>query len=274
MPHFTASDGAILQFECEGEGPAVVMLHGFATSPSIFDTQTRALAQGRAVHRPHLRGHARSADVTYGGRMARLAGDLNDLIRAKSLDRVHLVGWSMGCSVIWSYLDAFGDASVASYAFLDQIPYVLESVETVGQPVTRLDVSTLINLHGRFADPANRVTAVQEFITGMLRSATNAQRAAILEDAAEGATPCSIATLMNCISVDFRDLIPRLQKPALFVSGRKGFFHPAFLRWTASVAPRARIVELCDQGHFLPIEAADEVTTILVEFINSLDSDP
>jgi non-heme chloroperoxidase len=271
MPVFTASDGASLHYEREGAGAAVVMVHGFAASPSVFDAQARVLARGHSVYRPHLRGHGLSSAVTHGGRMARLAGDLHDLIRTESLEQAHLIGWSMGCSVIWSYLDAFGDASVASYAFLDEIPYVLESIETVGQPVTRLDGAPLLGLHDRFADPASRVASVQDFIAGMLRSATTAQRAAILNDAARGATPCAVAALLNHIATDFRDLIPRLRRPTLFVSGGQSFFRPAFFRWIASAAPRAHVVELSDQGHFLPVEAADAVRSCLVEFIKSLD---
>jgi non-heme chloroperoxidase len=270
MPDFTASDGARLAFEREGSGPTVIMVHGFAASPRVFDAQARVLAaQGCTVYRPHLRGHGQSAGVTHGGRMARLAGDLRDLIQAEGLERVHMIGWSMGCSIIWSYLDAFGDAVVASQAFLDEIPYVLESVETVGQPVTRIESSPLTGLHGRFADPASRVAAVQDFVAGMLRSATEVQREAILDDAARGATACAIAALLNSNATDFRDLIPRLKRPTLFVSGGQSFFRPAFFHWIASAAPHARVVELHDHGHFLPIEAGDAISDCLVAFIDA-----
>jgi non-heme chloroperoxidase len=201
--------------------------------------------------------------------MTRLAGDLNDLLEAERLDRVHFVGWSMGCSVMWSYLDAFGGAAAASCAFLDEIPYVLESVETVGQPLTRIESGPLTGLHDRFADPAHRVTAVQGFISGMLCSATAAERGAILEDAAKGATASAISALLNSNATDFHDLIPRLTQPTLFVSGLQSFFRPEFFHWMASVKPKARLVQLADQGHFLPVEAADAVSALLLEFLHS-----
>jgi non-heme chloroperoxidase len=269
MPAFRASDGALLHFECEGVGPPVVLVHGFASSPGIFEAQARALSSTHTVYRPHLRGHGRSADVTYGGRMTRLAGDLNDLLEAERLDRVHFVGWSMGCSVIWSYLDAFGGAAAKSCAFLDEIPYVLESVETVGQPLTRIEPAPLTGLHGRFADPAHRVTAVEGFISGMLRSATAADRSSILEDAAKGATASAVSALLNSNATDFRDLIPRLAQPTLFVSGQQSFFRPEFFHWMVSVAPQARLVQLADTGHFMLVEAADAVSALLLGFLHS-----
>lgn len=269
MPTFKVSDGSLLHFDREGAGPPVVMVHGFASSPRIFEAQAHALSSTHTVYRPHLRGHGRSADVTYGGRMTRLAGDLHDLLEAERLDRVHFVGWSMGCSVIWSYLDAFGGAAAESYAFLDEISYVLEAVETVGQPVTQIEAAPLTWLHGRFADPAHRVTAVQGFIAGMLRSVAATERSAILDDAAKGATVAAVSALLNSNATDFRDMLPQLTQPTLFVSGQQSFFRPEFFRWMASVTPRAQLVELPDQGHFLPMEAADAISALLMDFVCS-----
>ncbi|MFP9462762.1 alpha/beta fold hydrolase [Pectobacterium brasiliense] len=41
---------------------------------------------------------------TFGNRISRFSADVNDFFTALNIENVHLCGWSMGCSVIWSYI--------------------------------------------------------------------------------------------------------------------------------------------------------------------------
>ena len=54
--------------------------------------------------------------------MARLAADLKDFVGALSLDRPTVVGTSLGCAVIWAYVELYGDASLGKLVFVDQAP--------------------------------------------------------------------------------------------------------------------------------------------------------
>ena len=57
--------------------------------------------------------------MDYGLRISRFAADLKEIADRMGLDRLILMGHSMGCSIIWSYLDLFGPERVD--ALLDEL---------------------------------------------------------------------------------------------------------------------------------------------------------
>jgi pimeloyl-ACP methyl ester carboxylesterase len=110
-----------------GPGEAVLFVHGNVSSALFWQQQLLAVAEaGR--HRAlavDLRGYGDAeplpVDATRGVRD--WADDLGALIDALGLDRVHLVGWSMGAGVVLQYLlDA--PARVVSLALVAPVsPY-------------------------------------------------------------------------------------------------------------------------------------------------------
>lgn len=54
------------------------------------------------------RFHGDSDSPSHGFHVARLAADLRDFLQALQLADVTVVGSSMGCAVIWSYVELFG----------------------------------------------------------------------------------------------------------------------------------------------------------------------
>ncbi len=86
--------GARLGYRVGGSGLPVVLVHGLALDLRMWDEQVPALAATSTVVRYHVRGFGRSvADETTGYTHA---GDLWQLVDHLGLDRVALVGLSMG----------------------------------------------------------------------------------------------------------------------------------------------------------------------------------
>ncbi len=52
--------------------------------------------------------------------MSRLAQDLKEFILHRKLERITLLGHSMGSSVIWAYLDSYGDKNLKGLIIDDQ----------------------------------------------------------------------------------------------------------------------------------------------------------
>jgi pimeloyl-ACP methyl ester carboxylesterase len=69
-----------------------------------------------------LREHGKSEKVNYGYRISRLSKDIQELIDELQLEKPHLLGHSMGCSVIWSYLNLFGSDEIDRLILVDQSP--------------------------------------------------------------------------------------------------------------------------------------------------------
>ena len=99
---FRSFDGTRLAYDVSGDGPSVVLLHGFAADahtnwhrPGIVAALVDA---GYRVITPDARGHGRSehprtAAAYRDGALVRDASALLDHLR---LDRAHFVGYSMG----------------------------------------------------------------------------------------------------------------------------------------------------------------------------------
>ena len=131
---FLTNDGVRLAYEYAGVGfgknntgdSPVVLVHGWSGSKHYFDNSFSHILAGRnrppMVVRYDLRGHGESEKPSYGYMVARFAADLRDLLDHLELDNVTLVGTSMGCAVIWSYLSLFGEGRVKAGVFVDQAP--------------------------------------------------------------------------------------------------------------------------------------------------------
>ncbi len=92
--------GASLHYELAGEpagsSSAVVLLHGGETDRRLWDDQFLPFAQRHRVLRFDARGRGRSSGVSTP---YRAHDDLTALLDALGLDRVHLVGLSLGSRV-------------------------------------------------------------------------------------------------------------------------------------------------------------------------------
>lgn len=90
--------------EDEGDGPAVVLVHGLGGDSNSFQTLMGAL-EGYRVLRPDLPGAGRSALRPGLPGLKGLAGALRDALRAADVSRAHFVGHSMG-ALICQYIAA------------------------------------------------------------------------------------------------------------------------------------------------------------------------
>jgi non-heme chloroperoxidase len=266
MLRYLANDGASLAVARVGQGPPIILVHGFASQGLIFHHQMAALAEHFTVYAPDLRGHGASAHISHGARLSRLGRDLRDLIETLDAEKVGLVGWSMGAGVVWSYLDLFGDRRVAAHAFIDELPFVMEAAESLGSDRTKLDPAPLIGLQERFADPATRAERVEGFIAWMLHDVPPVDRQRILSAARKAATDICVGQLLDSNATDFRDLIPRLQRPTLFVGARKSFFRVEFHEWMHAHVPGSQLAICPDAGHFVLVERPQWLNRQLVPF--------
>jgi pimeloyl-ACP methyl ester carboxylesterase len=119
--------GVGIEYEVTGDGRPVVLLHGFPDSGRLWRHQVPALAEeGFRVIVPDLRGYGRSdkpEDVAAYSMML-LAGDVLAVLAAEQVDRAHFVGHDWGAALAWAL------ASLAP----DRVDHL--AVLSVGHPAT------------------------------------------------------------------------------------------------------------------------------------------
>ena len=94
----TTSDGVGLEVEVEGEGPGLLLVHGFGGAKEDFADHVPALARDHTVVVFDHRGHGASDKPTDPGAysLERLETDVLEVADAVGLDTFRLLGHSMG----------------------------------------------------------------------------------------------------------------------------------------------------------------------------------
>ena len=95
MP-FLSQAGVSLRYDRAGNGPPVLLIHGWTTNRTFWERQVQALRDRFMLITVDLRGHGESSHPRTGYSIGALAGDLEHLVRALGVPRLALVGWSMG----------------------------------------------------------------------------------------------------------------------------------------------------------------------------------
>ena len=99
------TDGVGLDVTIEGEGPPVLLLHGWPDTHELWEHQTKALvAAGYQVIAPDLRGFGASdkPEGVDAYNILSLAGDVLGVLDHLGLERAHVVGHDWGAALAWA----------------------------------------------------------------------------------------------------------------------------------------------------------------------------
>lgn len=271
---FKTSDGAELSYISAGKGKPLVLIHGWSQSAEQFKYQVPVLAERYHVIAVDLRGHGKSAKVNYGYRISRLSKDIQELIDALQLEKPHLLGHSMGCSVIWSYLDLFGSNGIERLILVDQSPlhtsrshWNNQELEESGATVTCEQLNAAIQ--------ALESDIAEEFTRNSLAAMVTA---AMPKEQFEWMVECNLqcpraiaATLLyNQFHTDWRDQIVQIRKPTLIIGGRKSYTPWRSQVWISQSIPDSKleIFEAAEGGgHFMFIENPEKFNQQVLNFL-------
>jgi 3-oxoadipate enol-lactonase len=138
--NFLSIDGTRLRYRDEGEGPAVLLVHGWTLDLEMWDPQVSALRASFRLIRLDRRGHGLSQGTSTPERDSE---DLDRLCKHLRLARVALIGMSQGVRAVLGY--ACGAPRRVSALILDGPP-ALASGSDPEVPVQRY--SALMQAHG------------------------------------------------------------------------------------------------------------------------------
>jgi pimeloyl-ACP methyl ester carboxylesterase len=246
--HFTTSDGVRLAYLEAGAGEILILVPGWSQTASMFAPLTQDLSQDHTTIAIDMRGHGHSDKPAHGYRLARLAADLAELIEARALTDITLIGHSMGCAVIWSYLEQYGDSRVSRLVLIDQAPVVTawpnwseEEIRIAGclhTPSSLFDAVAALNAPQEEAEQASADYLRNQLVTPACPPETVEM---MLRENLLFPRPCAARLLLELACHDWRDLIARIRLPTLAFGAEASIFHPDAQRWIAQQIPEARL---------------------------------
>ena len=272
--YFRTNDGVRLHYLEAGAGKPLILVHGFSQSAEQFKFQIEGLGDRYRIIALDLRGHGESEKPNFGLKIHRLAQDLREALVAANARDVTLLGHSMGCSVIWAYLELFGADRLGKIVLADEPPMLTsnpawtpEEREAAGSILTPASLWESVNA---LAGPDGEAA-----IRGFIGSAVTRN---CREDVKEWMIQCSLrmarkdaaTLLLNHGCQDWRDIIPRIALPTLVIAGRVSLIPWKSVVWIAKQIPGAQL-EIFEENeggsHFMFVENPTKFNQIVSTFV-------
>jgi pimeloyl-ACP methyl ester carboxylesterase len=274
----TTGDGVVLRVrDSGGDGIPLLLLHGWSQSQEMFRHQLAGFGARRVISFD-MRGHGDSEAPHRGYRIARLAADLRDVIQALGVARVDLLGWSMGASVAWSYLELFGDAGVRSLIVVDQPAAVIAqswmSERERARAGSILPVDGLVALADAVAGPDGE-TALRAFVRGMFSGPVDEELwDFVTSEVARTPSHASVPLLIDHGTQDWRDVVRGIRVPTLVIGCEGSHVPPDSQRWLAQSISGARIHVFPREvasSHFPFLENPTAFNTVVDTFLGEVE---
>jgi pimeloyl-ACP methyl ester carboxylesterase len=271
----TTSDGVRLRVsDTGGGGIPLVMLHGWGQTAALFQGQLSGLEDSRRVIAYDMRGHGLSDKPDHGYRIARLAADLRDVLDALGIEQADVLGWSMGASVIWSYLELFGSARVRSLVLVDQpaavIAWPWTTAERSAQTGAILPIDGLTRLAASIAADANG-EVVQDFVRSMFSEPVDeGVWRVVSEQIRQTPVHAAVPLLIDHAAQDWTDVLGRIDVPALVIGCEGSHVGVRSQRELAARIPGARVHVFgreAASSHFPFLEATDAFNGLVDAFL-------
>ena len=255
MPRIQTRDGVELYVKDQGQGPAVVLLHGWPLSADSFDDHALALVEaGHRVVSYDRRGFGRSGQPWDGYDYDNLADDLADVVRAMGLDGFALVGFSMGGGEVARYMSRHGGKGVTHAVLISSVvPYVLrDDTNPDGVPE-----ATIEDMKAKIREdrPHFYTSFFQQFYgVGYVTSPVSEE---VLEWSRTVAMQGGLRATLACIDAfartDFRPDLAAFNVPTLVIHGTSDNTVPidATGRAAAAAIPGATLIEYSGSPHGL-----------------------
>jgi pimeloyl-ACP methyl ester carboxylesterase len=265
-------NGVGIEYQVTGQGRPVVLLHGFPDSGRLWRHQVPALAgAGFQVIVPDLRGYGRSGqpEAVEAYSMSVLAGDVTAILAELGIGRAHVVGHDWGAALAWA-LASFAPGTVDHLAVL-----------SVGHPATfrrtleQCEKSWYMLLF-QFPGIAERWLTEDDWANFRSWGRHPDADQVIADLVANG----SLTPGLNWYRANVRPeswvarpaALPPVQAPTMGIwsTGDGALTEVQMTDSAENVAGPWRYERLDGPGHWMQLEAPDQLNTLLLDFLPRL----
>ena len=257
-------DAGRLHVEVVGNGPPLVLLHGWAMHGGIFAPLVERLRDRCTLHVVDLPGHGNSRDCDVPLQLQSCVDAVAAVVPAAPW-----CGWSLG-GLIALHAAATRPARVPALAMLCASPRFVRGDDWKYGVSAEIFRDFAAGLRSDYRGTLDRFVALEAFGSEHAKEEIRTLRDGLFERC-EPAASVLAEGLELLETSDLRDALPGLQVPSLWLAGRRDrLVDPRAMRDAAELAPGSTLHVVEHAGHAPFLTHADDVATHLTMLMERL----
>ena len=251
-------NGCRLHYTDQGQGPAVLLIHGLGSSGRDWEHQLPALLPHYRVLTLDMRGHGASDKPPRGYSIKAFAEDCRAFIEQMQLERPHIVGISMGGMIAFQLATDH-----------PQIPGSLTIINSGPELIPRRPAEyAMVAKRLFFAHVLPLPTVAHGLARLLLPKPEQAELRAIFEQRwKENDRRAYLASLRALIGWGVSKRLDRINCPVLVVSGDRDYTPVEKKREYVSLLGDARLAVVEVSGHATPVDQPEAFNRLLLDFL-------
>jgi len=261
MPYLVSPDKTPLYYQQEGnfKNPAILFIHGEPFNTKFWVKNISGLSNDFGIISLDVRGRGESGKTDNGQTLDQMGRDLRFVIESLGLEKVVVVGWSMGAAIFWSYIEQFGEVGISGFVDVDQRPYRFRCYDELVARLASLGENRLASHRDTIQEYFGpELTATSETIDWMayecMKTPTSIHRAAVLES----------------YTADYRRVLPMINVPSLIFWAKYGVINRDWAKFLNDNIRNSRLVYFEHSGHMLPWTEPEKFNEELRQFTHQL----
>ena len=254
----------------------LIALPGWSGTADYLMFNLKALASEYHVYILEHRGHGESEVPAKGYRIARLAADAREFFLSLHISKAHWLGHSMGCSVLWSYFDLFGDSDFEKWVLVDEAPCLMiypkdtpEEIEVYGGLNDSI-LETYNFVRGKGSDqPPFDVPSGISYENETNQALYEQYRVPL--DHSRDRELYLARLIVDHFFNDWRDVIPQITVPTLYISGDVGHAtNEKCCKWIVDHIPGSKWVRFSAEEygtHMMMINSPEKFNREVLSFL-------
>lgn len=259
-----------LQVQTTGEGPDLVMLHGWGMHSGVWQTVVEALGKNFRLHCVDLPGHGRSHNSEALTTLAKWTECVAQTMRPRLAGPACWCGWSLGGMVATQLAQNYPELVKQLILVASSLRFCQASdwPDAVAADVLQGFAANLQNDHRQ---TLQRFLALQVTGESQARQTLRELKQRVFEQ--DEPEVIALQTGLNILATaDLRPLAGKLELPVLLVGGAKDrLVSPQALDNVAALLPDASVAIMPDCGHAPFISQPENFVKLITKYCKHVD---
>ena len=253
------SDGVSIHYTDTGEGKAIVLIPGWLSEVTIWEHQIAELSKRYRVIAIDPRSQGDSDNPSTGHLPEDRARDYKQVVDVLSLEQPVMVGWSMACGELMSYVEQYGDEDLGGIVLVDGLL----------PPDANPDVIPILAYFTHLLQK-DRKQAIDEFIPFWFKTEQSEDYLEAVKKTTDKAPTAQAVTLMHnmVLNNDLSGAFARLSRPVLFAYQDLLQGGADYLK--SQLGDKVQLELFADEGHALFVDNPTKFNAMIDEFVRRL----